>query len=186
MNSSLKKRILALPISAIADALDGYGVIDTSIMPLENDWILCGTARTVWTLPGTDSWANDDFLSSIQHGDVIVVDSGDNMFLSCLTAQTAQALQTAGAVGVVMNGYAFQKPGEAFPLFCRGTHPCMRNLDGKSHQGVPISVGGAAILEGDLIYGSRDGVVCIRADQGESVVARAEFLQINRNTSLTD
>ena len=48
MNSSLKERILALPISAIADALDGYGVIDTSIMPLENDWILCRVENNVF------------------------------------------------------------------------------------------------------------------------------------------
>lgn len=82
-----------------------------------------------------------------------------------------------GIAGVLINGSVRDSAEireSGFPLFCRGRSPVKStgNLMTTSI-GEPLSIGGAVIRKGDLIFGDLDGIVCVPAEHEDAVLKRA-------------
>ena len=124
---------------------------------------------------GQNNWVID----TLEEGDVLVVDLfgkvedgtfiGDNL---------GTAIQARAKTGLVVDGgirdleRVYQLPD--FNVFCRGVHPSAIwevTLVGVNE---PVRIGGATVLPGDVVLGTREGVTFIPPHLAEEVVTRSE------------
>lgn len=110
-------------------------------------------------------------------GEVIVIDVGG--WTDVCTWGFAHSMRAAvrGVAGVVIDG-AVRDGGEirdsGFPLFCRGRSPVKSTGNLMTTTiGEPVSLGGALVRRGDLVFADADGLVCVPAEQEQTVLLKA-------------
>ncbi len=126
---------------------------------------------------------NQRVIDLLQTGDVIVVDLfgkldggtfvGDNL---------ATYIATIAKTGMVIDGGVRDLEG-IFPLemaaYFRGVHPsAIRNVMLTGYN-VPIRIGNATVMPGDVVFGDREGVSFVPPHLVEKVLARAEDTHIH-------
>lgn len=126
---------------------------------------------------------NQRVIDMLQTGDVIVVDLfgkleggtfvGDNL---------ATYIYAATKTGMVIDGAIRDLEG-IFPLdmaaYFRGVHPsAIRNVMLTGYN-VPVRIGEATVMPGDVVFGDREGVSFIPPHLVEKVLARAEETHIH-------
>ena len=124
---------------------------------------------------GQNTWVIDQ----LQEGDVLVVDLfgkiEDGTFIGDNLGTTIHARAKTGLVvdgGIRDLERVFQLPN--FNVFCRGVHPSAIwevTLVGVNE---PIRIGGATVLPGDVVLGTREGVSFVPPHLAEEVVTRSE------------
>lgn len=126
-----------------------------------------------------NSWV----ISMLQPGDVMVTDIfgkvaggtviGDNL-------GTAVAVRTG--VGAVIDGGVRDLAGlqqlEGVNVFCRGTHPTAITDVVLAGVNVPVRIGEATVLPGDVVLGTPSGVIFIPAHLAERVADAAEEVSV--------
>jgi 4-hydroxy-4-methyl-2-oxoglutarate aldolase len=127
--------------------------------------------------------SNQYVLDMLGPGDVIVVDLfgkeeggtfvGDN--LATYVAQTTKA-------GMVIDGSVRDLEG-IFPIdmaaYFRGVHPTPIDNVMLTGINVPIRIGGATVLPGDVVFGDREGVYFIPPHLVEQIVKNADEIHIH-------
>jgi 4-hydroxy-4-methyl-2-oxoglutarate aldolase len=128
---------------------------------------------------GQNSWVIDSLLP----GDVMVVDMfgkvedgpvvGDNL------ATTISRRTGAGAVieGRIRD-YDGIKQISPLQIFCRGVHPSFIRECTLVGVNIPVRIGGATVLPGDVVLGSETGVIFIPPHLAEEVVTRSEDVRL--------
>jgi 4-hydroxy-4-methyl-2-oxoglutarate aldolase len=128
---------------------------------------------------GQNSWVID----TLQRGDVLVVDCfgkikdgtfvGDNLSTS---------LMTRTGTGAVINGGIRDFQGISrltnLTIFCRGLHPTAiadMTLVGVN---IPVRIGEATVLPGDVVLGTRTGVIFVPPHLVKEVVERSEDIRL--------
>jgi len=128
---------------------------------------------------GQNSWVIDDLLP----GDVMVADMfgkvedgplvGDNL---------ATTISRRTGAGAVIEGTIRDYDGirEVSPLqiFCRGLHPSFLRECTLVGVNIPVRIGGATVLPGDVVLGTDTGVIFIPSHLAEEVAARAEDIHL--------
>ncbi len=144
-----------------------------------------GTAVTL-ALPPMCSTLMHYAVSLIRPGDMLVVDRlGDDRH-ACLGGAVARAARMAGAAGVVIDGPVTDVSEileEGLPVWCRGAAALTtRRLSLGGTFNRPISVGGVAVMAGDVIVADAMGVVVLPADEAaaEAEAGRARELRVAR------
>ena len=134
-----------------------------------------GRGRSEGRAGGQNTWVID----TLEEGDVLVVDLfgkiedgtfiGDNLGTS---------IQARAKTGLVVDGGIrdLERVHELpdFNVFCRGVHPSAIldvTLVGVNE---PVLIGGATVLPGDVVLGTREGVSFIPPHLAEEVVTRSE------------
>ena len=123
---------------------------------------------------GQNSWVID----MLQPGDVMVVDVfgkvkdgtfvGDNL---------ATALQRRTGTGAVIDGGIRDFQGIMkldIVIFCRGVHPTAITDTTLVGINIPVRIGGATVLPGDVVLGTPTGVIFIPPHLVEEVVEKSE------------
>lgn len=124
---------------------------------------------------GQNTWIIDTLLP----GDVLVVDLfgkiedgtfiGDNL---------GTAIASRAGTGLVVDGgirdYERVRQLENFNVFCRGVHPSAILDVTVAEVNGPVRIGGATVLPGDVVLGTREGVTFIPPHLAEQVVTRSE------------
>lgn len=150
--------------------LRDYG-FPKGLTPIRRPLSFVGPAFTV-RLPHLDSTALHVAADELRPGDVLVVDqSGDTR--SCFGGMVSFTAATRGAVGAVISG-AINDVGEilelGLPVFSAGVSALTTRILGiEGAINVPVTVGGAVINPGDVVFGDSDGL---------AVLAREEALEI--------
>lgn len=88
-----------------------------------------------------------------------------------------QLAQGAGVQGFVVDGVIRDLAAAReidFPVFALGTTVAAGNKHGGGAVGVPVSVGGVVVEQGDYIIGDIDGVIVVPQRQIEAVIEAAE------------
>lgn len=121
-----------------------------------------GTAVTV-RIPHLDSTAVHYAADHLRPGDVLVVDQAGDHHRSCFGGLVSYTAKTRGAVGVVLDG-AMNDYEETLafdlPVFGREfTGLTTRILGIEGAINVPVSIGGATVHPGDVVFADSDGVV---------------------------
>lgn len=141
------------------------------LVPVRRPLRFVGSAFTV-RLPHLDSTALHVAVDELRPGDVLVVDqSGDDR--SCFGGMVSFTAAARGAVGAVISG-AINDVDEilelGLPVFSSGVSALTTRILGiEGAINVPVTVGGAVIKPGDVVFGDSDGV---------AVLAREEALEI--------
>jgi len=129
---------------------------------------------------------NQRVIDSLQEGDVIVVDLmgkieggtfvGDNL---------AVAIQVATKTGGMVIDGAIRDLEGIFPLdmaaYFRGVHPSAINREQVMLTGVnvPIRIGNATVMPGDVVFGDREGVYFIPPHELQAVLTKADVTHIH-------
>ena len=127
----------------------------------------------------SNSWPID----ALQQGDVYVADGFGKVVDGTLIGDNlGNAIYSNSGNGVVFNAGSRDLEGlskiEGFNAFVRGFDPSF--LTGSMLMGinVPIRIGRATVLPGDVVLAKETGVLFIPAHLAEEVVERAEFIML--------
>jgi regulator of RNase E activity RraA len=127
----------------------------------------------------TNSWPID----ILSKGDVYVADGFGKIEAGTLMGSTlGNSIYSKTGNGVVFNGAARDLQGlseiKGFNAFVRDFNPSF--LEGMVLMGlnIPIRIGHAIVLPGDLVVAEKEGVLFIPAHMAEQVISTAEFVTL--------
>jgi len=172
--SAIRERFAHLPTAILSDSMSRL-TGTSGLSPIHGRKKLVGNAVTIKTRPG-DNLMIHQAIDLLKAGDVLVVDGGgclDNALVGELLMLMAIE---KGATGFVMDAAirdvaAFRDA--AFPCFARGVTHRGPFKDGPGEVNVPITVDRMVVHPGDVVVGDEDGLVAIRPEDAETVLAQA-------------
>jgi RraA family protein len=179
LDDDRRTRLAALPTATIGDAMDRLFVTHSTIKSVWPGARLAGPAFCVLTAPG-DNKAIHSAIDAAAPGDVIVVAGGGFVDRALIGELMAARAAARGVAGIVIDGAVrdAQDIGEMrFPVFARAITPAGPYRNGPGLHHIPVAIGGVAVCPGDIVVGDDDGVVIIRQQELDGVIARAEAKQ---------
>lgn len=134
-----------------------------------------GTAVTV-RIPHLDSTAVHLAVDMLRPGDVLVVDQSGDHQRSCFGGLVSFTAKARGAVGAVLDG-SINDHDETLaydlPVFSRGFSPLTTRIAGvEGAINVPVTVAGATVHPGDVVFADSDGVAFLRPADAVGLGAR--------------
>ncbi len=127
-----------------------------------------GTAVTV-RIPHLDSTAVHVAVDLLRPGDVLVVDQSGDHQRSCFGGLVSYTAKARGAVGAVIDGCINdhdETQAYDFPTFSRGYSPLTTRIGGiEGAINVPVSIGGAVVKPGDVVFADSDGVAFLSPEE---------------------
>jgi len=124
----------------------------------------------------TALWA---VLDSVQPGDVLVVEARGSARTGCLGEMLIKYFAARGGAGIVVDGRIRDTPkvGDLdLPIWSNGATPhyaSQSELFPWAYD-VPVAVGGALVLPGDIVVADDDGAVVVPRALGEELVQQAQ------------
>ena len=158
-----------------------WGFMDPRIRPLGHGRKIIGRAITV-ALPAQDSTLLHHALSTLEPGDIVVVDRLGDMKHACWGGGVTQGAVAAKAAGAIIDGMCTD-PSEiahyGLPVWCRGISPITTRIyDLAGMMNKPISCGGVVVHPGDVILADENGVLVLPprevAEVAEMATAKQE------------
>ncbi len=147
--------------------------MDIGIRPLEATARFAGVAVTASAGP-RDTLAAVAALDYVVPGDVLVLATERDESGAVLGDHYAAIAKAKGVVGIVTDGLVRDAAGiraKGPPTFARGIRPNGGYRNGPGEVNGPVSVGGVAVLPGDIVIGDEDGVVVVPRVHAERVIA---------------
>ena len=155
--------------------------VTAQFMPYRPD--IAEVAESEAKAKGLGQNANQRVIDMLQPGDVIVVDLfgkidngtfvGDNL---------ATAIYSATKTGFVIDGGIRDLEG-IFPIeiaaYFRGVHPSAIGNVMLTGVNVPVRIGGATVMPGDLVFGDREGVYFVPPHLVAEILEKAETTHIH-------
>jgi RraA family protein len=153
----------------ISDNMNRINGACAEIRPMHGRETLLGSAFTVRTRPG-DNLIVHKALDMLEPGDALVVDAGGDTTNAIFGEIMTRIAMRNGATGIVVDGAirdaaTFFEAG--FPCFARAATHRGPYKDGPGEINVPITVGGAIVRPGDVVFGDADGVVVVPLEEAE-------------------
>jgi len=113
-------------------------------------------------------------IESIQPGEVLVIDAGGCLGAAVVGDMYTRRVYHRGGAGIVIDGVVRDLEmirTVGLPVFCRGMYGTgIGRLLMSVGIDEPIQIGGVPVLPGDVVLGSRDGVIFIPPTEVEAVV----------------
>jgi RraA family protein len=158
----------------ISDNMNRINGASAEIRPMHGREKLLGSAFTVRTRPG-DNLIVHKALDMLEPGDALVVDAGGDTTNAIFGEIMTRIAVKRGATGIVVDGAirdaaTFAETG--FPCFARGATHRGPYKDGPGEINVPITVGGAIVRPGDVVFGDADGVVVVPLEEAEELAEK--------------
>jgi len=127
----------------------------------------------------TNSWPID----MLSPGDVYVADAFGKIVDGTLIGDNlGNAIYSKSGNGVVFNASSRDMEGlseiEGFNAFVKGWHPSFLTEVMLSGLNVPIRMGAATVLPGDIVVAKKEGVIFIPAHLAEKVVVTSEVVRL--------
>lgn len=167
-----------LPAANVDDCMDRTAAIDSEICPVNHAKLL-GTAFTV-RVPAGDNLMFHKAMDLAQPGDVIMIDAGGGMERAIFGELMTTYCQTRGIAGLVVDGCIRDREElshMSIPVYARGASPNGPYKNGPGEIGTVISLGGQTIRPGDIILGDQDGVIVIKPEDAEKILASAKGVE---------
>lgn len=160
----------------LADVAGRRGTLHGRIRALSPAMKVAGPAFTIEVRPG-DNLMIHAAMAMAKPGDVLVVDGKGDQTCALMGAIMINACKQLGVAGVILDG-AVRDSEElvemGFPVFCVGTNPNGPTKFVPGRINWPVSVGGIAVIPGDLIVGDADGVVVIEREKAAAMLPLAQ------------
>ena len=181
----LRERLFS---AVLSDCLDAAGhrhqAMHARIRPLDEALVLCGHARTALYLDVYDAPEGENpyeleirLVDDLKADEVPVFACGASGRIAPWGELLSTAARARGAAGTVMDGLTRDVRAireMKFPVFAGGIGPLDSKGRGKVVAvDVPVEVGGARVVPGDLVFGDADGVVVVPRAVEDQVVAAA-------------
>jgi RraA family protein len=141
---------------------------------------MVGPAFTVKTRPGDNLWIHKA-LDAASPGEVLVIDGGGVIERALIGELMCSYAASRGLAGVVVYGavrdISFFRDSN-FPCFAAGNTHRGPFRDGPGNLQVPVSIGGAVVMPGDLVVADEDGIIAIPKGEIEKVLAATQALAL--------
>ena len=151
-------------------------------MPLRPD--LDGVASAKAKAAGLPRLNNQAAIDMLQPGDVLVVDLfgqseggtivGDNLFYYIMKATNGAGLVVDGAIRD-LEGISRM----AMPAYFRTAHPSAISNVTVSGINIPVRIGNATVMPGDLVFGDAEGVYFVPPALVQQVIDNADVIHIH-------
>ena len=155
--------------------------VTAQFMPERPD--VSGPSEAKAVAKGLGHNANQRVIDTLQPGDVLVVDLfGKIEYGTMVGDNLATAIYGATKTGLVVDGAVRDLDG-IHPLdmsvYVRGVHPTPIGNVMLTGFNVPIRIGNATVLPGDVVFGDREGVYFIPPHLVKKVLERAEETHVH-------
>ena len=166
----------------LADGMQGLGYpndgcLDASILPIDVNSRMVGTAATVETQDG-DNFPIHVAIYQSKPGYVLIIDGkacADRAYLGDLIGGAANAV---GLEGIVVDGLVRDREGLrdiGIPVYSRGYQQRGPTKIGPGKINTSIECAGVAVQPGDLVVGDADGVTVVPREHIAEVLEKAEI-----------
>ncbi len=161
----------------ISDAMYRFGAMDGGVAAVDDAMHLAGAAITV-RLPAGDNLMIYEALKVCHPGDVLVIETRRSMLTAIWGDKLSRLAKDSGVAGMLTDGCVRDRAGireVGLPVFAspiRIANGPYKNGPGEVN--TPVSIGGVAVLPGDLIVGDANGVVVIHRADVDQVLAKLE------------
>ena len=155
--------------------------VTAQFMPIRPDVAEVAEAKAV--AKGGSKFANERVIDMLQNGDVLVADIfgkveggpiiGDNL---------ATAIYAASKTGAVFDGAIRDLEGIMpipFSLYIRSVHPTPMGDIMLTGVNVPIRIGGATVMPGDVVFGDSEGVYFVPPQFVQEILDKADITHIH-------
>ncbi len=159
----------------LCDGMTEFRVLDPAIHRMVTNKKIVGTAFPV-EIPAGISGIIPDALLEIKPGQVLVVDAKGFTRQTCWGDYRSFCASMQKVEGVVIDGAFRDKEGceeAGVPIFARCTVPRAGGKDRTGRVNVAITLGDVKIQPGDIIVGDADGVVVVKPEEAEELMAKA-------------
>jgi 4-hydroxy-4-methyl-2-oxoglutarate aldolase len=177
-------RLQKLDTCAISDALDQLK-LKGAVIGIRPMWAcprIAGRVVTVKIAPAglttPEHHLATPAVASAEAGDIVVIDNAGRTDVSCWGDILANAAQTKGIRGVIIDGASRDIDGSreiGFPVFARGGVPVTaRGRIMQEAYNTLIQCGGVQVRPGDLVIADQSGVVFLPQEHVEAILETAE------------
>ncbi len=181
ISEDLIERAKKLSPAQLCDGMAALGIprngcMDGSLLPLDDEKVMIGTACTVDTQDG-DNFPIHVAIYQGKPGYVLVVAGKgytERAYMGDLMGGAAEAI---GFSGIVVDGYVRDKEGLAsldMPVYAKGLMQRSPLKKGPGEINTVVECAGVKVAPGDLVMGDYDGVTVIPRDRIEEVLEAAE------------
>lgn len=181
LDPALVERLSRVPVSNVSDVLERMAgapqlqVVGDSLSSLGGR-AMVGPAMTVRTRPG-DNLVVHKALDLARPGDVVVIDARGELVNAILGELMAEYAATRGIAGLVVDGAVRDQTSlsaGSIPVFARGFSHLGPYKTGPGEIHGPVSIGGVAVHDGDVILGDADGLAVIPRGRAQSALEAGE------------
>jgi len=175
------QRASQLDTTALSDALDRLGIPGQclGIKPLDPRFRLAGRAFTILYGPASvPPGTVGDFIDDVPEGTVIVIDNGGRENATVWGDILTMVAHHRKIAGTVIDGACrdtFLSREIMYPIFSR-SYSMRTGKDRVQVEGfnIPVNIGDARVLPGDILRGDSDGVIAIPQAHENEVLTIAE------------
>ena len=162
-------------VCQLADALGASCSVETSILPIDSHFRICGSALTVECAIG-DNLTVHHALHLAQPGDVLIVGGSPESDGALWGELMSISAQTKGLAGTIIDG-PVRDPVEirelGYPVFCRHFNPRRAAKETYGKINVPVQIGTLLISPNDLVLADANGIASIPHDRVHEAIALA-------------
>ena len=157
-----------LGAATLHEAAGRIGALPSAIKPVAPEMQIAGPAFTVHVPAGDNLWIHRALYQAAP-GDVLVVSTSGGTEWGYWGDILNEAALARGLGGLVIDGGVRDVAGlatMAFPVFSNGIclNGTIKGFEATAWLRQPIQMGQAAVRQGDLVVGDRDGVVVLPSD----------------------
>ena len=174
---ALVARFAGAQTSHLVDAMEGRGMLDWKIKPLDPaNASFAAPAVTAYAYPA-DTLAMFGALHEARAGDAIIVGCDGFTPTALIGDIISGMMKNNGVVAFVTDGLARDRAGileVGLKVFAAGVVSNSGAMHGPGTVGAPVMVGGVQVCPGDILVGDADGVVVVPVAEAERVLATLE------------
>ena len=187
INNEIINKLKDFSTPEICDAVKREINLDYNIKQLVGSNKIAGRAYTV-DVPPNESLIVANALEDLTEGEVLVISGKGKLDSSywgdyrsiCAKFKKAEAVVIDGAMRDIED---CEKVG--FPIFAKGICPKASNKNGEGELNTKVICGGVEINPGDIIFGDRNGVVCLKDSEILPAIKKAEEKQKNEEYTIS-
>ena len=176
----LVKRFEGMPVANIDDNMQRIAAVDSAIKPVGYKGQMVGVAFTIRVAQG-DNLMLHAAMDLAKPGDIIVIDAGGFTERAIFGELMCTYMKTRGIRGIICDGAVRDWGGlaalEGFNVYARSATPNGPYKNGPGEINVPVVCGGKIVYPGDIVVADDDGVLFIRPDEAEELVAATEAVE---------
>ncbi len=180
---ALVEEFKKLSVALVSDALDRLGIHGQclGIQPIAPGSKTAGRAFTLKYIPcGMNKGTVGDYIDDVPPGDVVVMDNAGRVDCTVWGDILTSVANKRRLAGTVIHGACrdvARSVDLGYPIFSRGkfmrTGKDRVQLEGVN---VPISLGDVQVRQGDIVFGSDDGVLVVPKEYETDVLSMAQSI----------
>ena len=179
-DEKLVKELETMPVANIDDNMNRTAAVDSAIKPVGYKGEMAGPAFTVKVAAG-DNLMLHAAMDMAKPGDVIVIDADGFTERAIFGELMSTYMKSRGIKGIICDGAIRDWGGiselKGFKVWARSATPNGPYKNGPGEINTPVVCGGQIVHPGDIVVADDDGVLFIKPEEAEGLIAATKKTQ---------